>query len=317
MTTSPSSIRDGFGKGIARAGIDPNVFVLCADLTESMRLEAFQKQYPKQFIECGVAEQNMVGMAAGMALAGKTVFACSFACFSPGRTYDQIRVSVCYQQANVKIIGGHAGISVGEDGATHQILEDIAIMRVLPNMQVFVPADSEEAAAITTALAKSTGPAYLRLSRATSPIVTNYHNKTFIPGQATVLKSGKDITLLACGLMTTIAVETAMELQKAGIDAEVIHAPSIKPFDTKTLRQSVQKTGLLVSMEEHQIAGGLGSTAAEYLTTTLPTKQLYIGIEDSFGQSGKSSELFQYYKLDSKHCYQKILTWYQKERPSR
>ncbi len=317
MTTSPSSIRDGFGKGIARAGIDPNVFVLCADLTESMRLETFQAQHPKQFVECGVAEQNMVGMAAGMALAGKTVFACSFACFSPGRTYDQIRVSVCYQQANVKIIGGHAGISVGEDGATHQILEDIAIMRVLPNMQVFVPADSEEATAITTSLAKSKGPAYLRLSRATSPVVTNYHNKTFIPGQATVLKHGKDITLLACGLMTAIALETATELQKAGIDAEVINAPSIKPFDTKTLRQSVQKTGLLVSMEEHQIAGGLGSTAAEYLATTLPTKQLYIGIEDSFGQSGKSSELFQFYQLDSKHCYQKILAWYQKERPSR
>lgn len=317
MITSPSSIRDGFGKGITKAGIDPDVFVLCADLTESMRLETFQTQYPKQFVECGVAEQNMVGMAAGMALAGKTVFACSFACFSPGRTYDQIRVSVCYQQANVKIIGGHAGISVGEDGATHQILEDIAIMRVLPHMQVFVPADSEEAAAITTTLAKNKGPAYLRLSRATSPIVTNYHNKTFIPGQATVLKSGKDITLLACGLMTAIALETATELQKAGIDVEVINAPSIKPFDAQTLHQSVQKTGLLVSMEEHQIAGGLGSTAAEYLATALPTKQLYIGIEDSFGQSGKAAELFQHYKLDHKHCYQKILAWYQKERPVR
>lgn len=302
----PLSIRDGFGQGMLEVGNDSRVYALCADLTESLRLTAFQKKYPERFIEIGVAEQNMIGVAAGIALTGKVPFAASFACFSPGRTFDQIRVSVCYQQANVKIIGGHAGISVGEDGATHQMLEDIAMMRTLPHMTVLVPADYEEARSMIKVMVDHQGPMYLRLSRTGGKQVTE---APFKIGKAPILRTGKDITVVACGLMVEKALEAAELLAKEKIELEVINGASIKPFDQETLLKSAQKTRKVVTMEEHQIAGGLGSVVAEILTQHLPTKQLFMGIEDQFGQSGTVDQLFDYYKLSTRHVVEKINQW--------
>ncbi len=291
----PLSIRDGFGLGMLDVGHDTRIYALCADLTESLRLNTFKQKYPERFLEMGVAEQNMIGVAAGMALVGKIPFAASFACFSPGRTFDQIRVSVCYQKANVKIIGGHAGISVGEDGATHQMLEDIAMMRVLPDMTVLVPADAAQAQAMVKTIVEHNGPVYMRLSRTDSD---TQHAQPFTIGKADVLRSGKDITVVACGIMVKQALLAAETLAKENIELEVINAASIKPFDQATLLQSVNKTKLVVSMEEHQVNGGLGSTVAEILVKNLPVPQCMIGIEDQFGQSGTVDELMAHYKLD-------------------
>lgn len=297
------SIRDGFGQGMIDIGSDQRVYALCADLTESLRLSTFQKKYPERFLEIGVAEQNMIGVAAGLALTGKVPFAASFACFSPGRTFDQIRVSVCYQQANVKIIGGHAGISVGEDGATHQMLEDIAMMRALPHMTVLVPADYDQARMMVKTMLVHEGPVYLRLSRASSKQVTT---EPFIIGKSSILRSGKDLTVVTCGLMVEKALETAEILSEQNIELEVINAASIKPFDQATLLSSVKKTRRVVSIEEHQIAGGLGSVVAEVLAKELPTRQLFIGIEDQFGQSGSTDALFEHYQLTAKHIAERI-----------
>ncbi len=299
----PLSIRDGFGQGMIDIGSDRRVYALCADLTESLRLNSFREKYPERFLEMGVAEQNMIGVAAGLALTGKVPFAASFACFSPGRTFDQIRVSVCYQQANVKIIGGHAGISVGEDGATHQMLEDIAIMRALPHMTVLVPADYEQARTMVSSMLHHPGPIYLRLSRTGGQKVTT---EAFQIGKSNILRSGKDLTVVACGLMVEKALAAAEILAKQGIELEVINAASIKPFDRETLLTSVHKTKLVVTMEEHQIAGGLGSVVAEILAKEMPTRQCFIGIEDQFGQSGTVDELFDYYQLSTDHIALRI-----------
>lgn len=297
------SIRDGFGQGLMDIGSDQRVYALCADLTESLRLHTFQKKYPERFLEIGVAEQNMIGVAAGLALTGKVPFAASFACFSPGRTFDQIRVSVCYQQANVKIIGGHAGISVGEDGATHQMLEDIAMMRTLPHMTVLVPADYDQARMMVKTMLEHEGPVYLRLSRTSSKKVTT---EPFTIGKSSILRPGKDITVVTCGLMVEKALEAADILSAQNIELEVINAASIKPFDQETLLSSVKKTRRVVSIEEHQIAGGIGSVVAEVLAKELPTRQLFIGIEDQFGQSGSADELFEYYQLTARHIAVRI-----------
>ncbi|RME53887.1 transketolase family protein [Candidatus Woesearchaeota archaeon] len=295
------ALRDGFGEGILLAAKrNKNVVALSADLTESNRLSAFKKKFPERFIEVGVAEQNLIGLAAGMAHAGKIPFAASFAAFSPGRSWDQIRVSVCYSKANVKIYGGHAGLTVGEDGATHQALEDIAIMRVLPEMIVIAPADATEMKKAVLAAAKHKGPVYLRGGREKTESVTR-EKDPFTIGKANVLRKGSDITIVACGLMVKAALDAARILTKAGIEAEVINMHTIKPLDTKTLLSSAKKTGKVITAEEHQITGGLGSAVSETLSEALPVPLRRVGVEDAFGESGKATELLEHYGLTAKN----------------
>lgn len=292
------SIRDGFGKALAELGAqNEQVVAVSADLTESTRLNYFREAFPKRFVQVGVAEQNLIGVAAGLALAGKIPFAASFAVFSPGRSWDQVRVSVCYSNLNVKIIGGHAGLTVGPDGATHQALEDIAITRVLPNMTVIVPCDENQTAAATRAIAKHEGPCYLRLSRA-KPIKITTPETPFEIGKAQLIKEGTDITLVATGIMVEHALFAAQELQaKHNISAEVINMHTIKPLDTKTLLTTTKKTGKVITVEEHQKIGGLGSAVAEFLSQEFPVPMSIIGIEDTFGESGDADDLMTKYKL--------------------
>ena len=290
-------IRAGFGRGLLEAGHrDANVVALCADLTESTKMDAFAKSYPERFVEIGVAEQNLVTVAAGMSLAGKVPFISSYAAFSPGRNWEQIRTTVCLNEANVKVVGSHAGVSVGPDGATHQMLEDIALMRVLPNMMVVVPADSVEAEKATLALASMKGGAYLRLARDKSPVVTTAKTP-FHLGKASVLRHGTDVTIVACGIMVYQALKAAEILAKAGIEAEVINAAVIKPLDSATILASARKTGAVITAEEGQIAGGLGGAVAEVLSDHAPTPMVRIGMLDRFGESGTPSELLEHFGL--------------------
>ena len=289
-------IRDGFGKGLVElAEKNDKVVGMCADLTESTRMDAFASKFPDRFFEAGVSEQNMIGVAAGLALAGKIPFATSYAVFSPGRTWDQIRVSVCYTKSNVKIVGAHAGVTVGPDGATHQALEDIAIMRVLPNMTVIVPADALEAQKATLALGLFNGPAYLRLSREKSSVVTTSATP-FKIGKALTMLEGKDVTIIACGLMVAVAIEAAQKLEDK-YQITVINMHTIKPLDTETVLHAAKKTGAIVTAEEHQIAGGLGSAVAEYLSESCPTPVVRVGVNDRFGESGTPQELMDHYGL--------------------
>lgn len=298
VTQPTGSIRDGFGKALAELGsLKSEVVVLSADLTESVRAHWFKEKFPKRFVKVGVAEQNLVGISAGLALAGKIPFACSYATFSPGRSWDQIRVSVCYSNANVKLIGGHAGITVGPDGASHQALEDIAITRVLPNMTVVVPADEHQAFAATKAIAQHDGPCYLRLSRIKSDLVTS--SKTpFELGKAQILRTGHDVTIIATGIMVAKAMETARALTRHHISAEVINMHTIKPLDTNTIMQSVRKTNAVVTAEEHQITGGLGSAVSEFLSENHPVPIVKVGVRDTFGESGEADELMRKYGLE-------------------
>lgn len=286
--------RDGYGKGLVEAGKkDERVVVLCCDLTESTRSQWFRDEFPKRFVEVGVAEQNMVGIAAGMALTGKVPFCSSYAVFNPGRNWDQIRVSVGYTNANVKIAGAHAGISVGPDGATHQALEDVAIMRVLPNMTVVVPCDAIEARKATVALAQQVGPAYIRFGREKIPVITT--DKTpFVLGKAEVFREGKGVTIVACGAMVYEALVAAEK-----VDGEVINCHTIKPLDRETIIASAQKTGRVVTVEEHQISGGLGSAVAEVLAEDYPVPMRRVGMRDSFGESGEPGELLKKYGMTS------------------
>ncbi|NUN11292.1 transketolase family protein [Candidatus Micrarchaeota archaeon] len=291
--------RDGYGKGVLKAGkTNKNIVVLSADLAESTRSHWFAEAFPKRFIEVGVAEQNMMGAAAGLALSGKIPFVSSYAVFSPGRSWDHLRVAVCYTNANVKIIGAHAGISVGPDGATHQALEDIAITRVLPNLVVEVPCDALEAEKTTLAIIKRKGPCYLRLGREKTPVITT--NKTpFKIGKAEVFREGRDVSIIACGSMVYEALLAAQQLAKEGIDCEVVNNHSIKPIDEKTILKTARKTGRVVTAEEHQVFGGMGSAVAEVLAQH-PTRIEFVGMLDCFGESGKPSELMAKYKMDSK-----------------
>lgn len=293
-----SATRDGYGEALVALGEkNGKVVVLSADLTESTRSKAFAEKFPERFVEVGVAEQNLAGLAAGMALAGYIPFMSSFAVFSPGRNWDQIRVSICYTNANVKIAGGHAGISVGEDGATHQAMEDIAITRVLPNMTVVVPADSLEAKKATMAAAAMEGPVYVRLGRPAAPVCTT-QKSPFEIGAAHVLTIGKDVTIIACGLMVHAALEAARILEKKHkVSAEVINCHTIKPLDAKTLVASATKTGAVVTAEEHQIHGGLGSAVAECLAEHHPVPMRFVGMPDAFGESGKAGELLEKYGM--------------------
>lgn len=295
-TVEQLATRDGYGKGVVAAGkADRNVVVLTADLSESTRSHWFEQAFPDRFFEIGVAEQNMIGVAAGMGLSGKVAFAASYAAFSPGRTYDQIRVSVCYSQANVKIIGGHAGVTVGPDGATHQMMEDIAMMRALPNLTVIQPADAIEAEKATIAAAKMKSPVYIRVSRENSPVITSSASP-FAVGRAEVLKEGEDVTVIASGRLVYEALLAARELHKS-VDVEVINLHTIKPIDVQTILRSVKKTGCVVTAEEHQIQGGVGSAVAEVLTAHFPAPQEFVGMNDSFGESGTSEELLKKYGM--------------------
>jgi transketolase len=294
-------IRAGFGRGLVVAGErNPSVVALCADLTDSTKMDGFAKAFPNRFIEVGVAEQNLVTAASGMALMGKVPFISSYAAFSPGRNWEQIRTTVCLNETNVKIVGSHAGVSVGPDGATHQMLEDIALMRVLPNMTVVVPCDSNEAEKATIALAGHKGGAYLRLARDKSPVITTAATP-FSLNKALVLREGSDITIVACGIMVYQALVAAEALAKKGIEAEVINCPVIKPLDTVTLLVSIRKTGKVVSCEEGQIAGGLGSAVAEMLAENYPVPMHRIGMRDRFGESGKPDELLEHFGLTAPH----------------
>ncbi|MBI4122462.1 MAG: transketolase family protein [Parcubacteria group bacterium] len=306
--TPRAAIRDGYGEGLLALGkANEKVVVLSADLTESTRSQAFAQAYPERFVEVGVAEQNLAGLATGMALSGYVPFMSSFAVFSPGRNWDQIRVSICYTNANVKIAGSHAGVSVGEDGATHQALEDIAITRVLPNMTVVVPSDAIEARKATAALGEMSGPGYIRLSRPATPVSTT-EKSPFKIGRAEVLADGKDAVIVACGLMVHPALEAAFELKKKHkLSAAVINSHTIKPLDERTIVRYAQKTGAVVTAEEHQVHGGLGGAVAEALAFHHPTAMRFVGMPDSFGESGKAEELLQKYGMSVEKIVSSVL----------
>ncbi len=301
-------IRAGFGRGLVEAGqANASVVALCADLTDSTKMADFAKAYPERFVEIGVAEQNLVTVAAGMSLAGKIPFVSSYAAFSPGRNWEQIRTTICLNEANVKIVGSHAGVSVGPDGATHQMLEDIALMRVLPNMTVIAPCDSIEAEKATKTIAAIYGPAYIRLAREKSPVVTT--DKTpFTLGKAYILRSGTDLTIVACGTLVYYALLAAEELAaKHNIEAEVINAAVIKPLDTVTVLASARRTGAVLTAEEAQIAGGLGGAVAEALGDGYPVPLTRVGMKDHFGESGTPEELMEHFGLTAPGIIAKAL----------
>lgn len=289
--------RDGYGQALLELGAtNPNVVVLTADLAESTRVEEFGKKFPERFIECGVAEQNMMGIAAGLALSGKIPFVSSYAVFSPGRSWDQLRVSVCYSLANVKVAGAHTGISVGPDGATHQALEDIAIVRVLPNIVVEVPADAIEAKKTTLAAAAHKGPFYFRFGREKTPIITT-EETPFEIGKAEVLKDGDDATIVACGPLVYQALLAAKQLEDKGINVRVINNHTIKPIDALTLAKAAKETGAIVTVEEHQVMAGMGAAVAETLAKNFPVPIEFIGVQDTFGESGNTNELYEKYGM--------------------
>ncbi len=293
--------RKGFGKGLLKAGEqNKQVVAACADLTESTQMHLFRDAFPDRFIEIGVAEQNLVTVASGLAAMGKVPFVSSYAAFSPGRNWEQIRTTICLNDQPVKIIGSHAGVSVGPDGATHQMLEDIALMRALPNMVVIAPADSIEAEKATLAMVADKRPNYMRLAREGVPVITT--DKTpFEIGKAYVHATGDDITLISTGTMTYQALVAAELLFKDGIDVEVIHCPTIKPLDAVTILKSVKKTKRVITIEEAQITGGLGGAIAELLGEEFPVPIKRIGMRDRFGESGKPAELYEHFGLTAKH----------------
>ncbi|MBP9852663.1 MAG: transketolase [Patescibacteria group bacterium] len=299
MKTEP--IRAGFGRGLVAAGEqDENVVGLCADLTGSVKMDGFAEKFPERFVQIGVAEQNLATVAAGMALAGKIPFAASYAAFSPGRNWEQIKTTACLNDAPVKIVGGHAGLYTGPDGATHQMLEDLALMRVMPGMVVINPCDSVEAEKATLAMAKNPHPNYIRLCREATPVITT--DKTpFEIGKAYVFEPGEDVTIIATGTMTYHALLAAEQLFKDGIDAEVIHVPTIKPLDVATIARSVKKTRCVVTVEEAQIVGGLGGAVAELLGDKCPAYLKRLGMQDRYGESGDGNELLEHFGLDAKH----------------
>ena len=299
--------RDGYGQGLVLAAeADERVVALCADLTESTRTQAFAEKFPHRFIEVGVAEQNLVTVAAGMALGGKIPFTTSYATFSPGRNWEQIRTTICYNDVPVKIIGSHAGISVGPDGATHQALEDLAIMRALPNMVVICPADSIEAKKATLAIAKNGKPSYLRLSRDKVPVITT-EDSPFEIGKAEVLIEGKDATIVACGQMVYLALLAANQLKEHKISVRVINSHTIKPIDSKTILEAAEETRCMVTVEEHQVNGGLGSAVAEVVSAHFPVPIKMIGINDHFGESGTQDELLEKFGLTVENIKKAVL----------
>lgn len=298
MVSEP--IRAGFGRGLKTAGqIDQRVVAACADLTDSTKMSLFAESFPDRFIDVGVAEQNLVTIAAGLAAINKIPFVSSYAAFSPGRNWEQIRTTICLNDRPVKIIGSHAGVSVGPDGATHQMLEDVAIMRALPNMVVIAPADSVEAEKATLAMAKDLRPNYMRLAREATAVFTTI-DTPFEIGKAYIYETGEDVSIIATGTMTYHALLAAEKLFKEGIDAEVVHVPTVKPLDTETILKSVRKTKCVVTVEEGQIIGGLGGAIAELLGEEYPVPIKRIGMLDRFGESGEPNQLLNHFGLDAK-----------------
>jgi transketolase len=301
ITVSPEKkdTRSGFGQGLLELGAShPDVVALCADLTGSLKMNAFEKAYPERFFQVGIAEANMMGVAAGLATAGKIPFTGTFANFSTGRVYDQIRQSIAYSEKNVKICASHAGLTLGEDGATHQILEDIGMMKMLPNMTVVVPCDYNQTRLATLALAEHHGPAYLRFGRPSWPIFTPAESG-FQIGKAQLIKSGKDVTIFATGHLVWKSYEAAKELAAQGIDAEVINIHTIKPLDIEAVLDSVSKTRCVVTAEEHQRNGGLGDSIAQVLALNSPLPMQMVAVNDSFGESGTPAQLMTKYGIDT------------------
>ena len=292
--------RAGFGEGIYElAKTNENVVVLTADLAGSFKLGPFIKDFNNRFVQCGIQEANMIGIAAGLTIGGKIPYTTTFANFSTGRVYDQIRQSVAYSDKNVKICASHAGLTLGEDGATHQILEDIGLMKMLPGMTVINPCDFNQTKAATKAIADIHGPVYLRFGRPKWPNFTKEDGSDFVIGKAQVLAEGTDVTLIACGHLVWKTVEAAKELAKEGISAEVINMHTIKPLDEEAVIKSLTKTGAVVTAEEHNVIGGLGDAIAQVATRNVPVPQEYIGTNDTFGESGKPEQLLKKYGLDT------------------
>lgn len=298
--------RDGYGLGLLQAGDEnPNVAALCADLTESTRTEAFAKKYPDRFVEIGVAEQNLASVASGLAATGKIPFITSYAMFSPGRNWEQVRTTICYNEANVKIIGSHAGVSVGPDGATHQAIEDIALTRVIANMQVFAPCDVWEGKRATLAAGKIQGPCYIRFSREKSPVITT-EETPFETGKAHAYwtepkRTKPQVAIIACGPLLHRAILAADRLEKGGMKVRVINNASVKPMDEETVIKAARDAGAVVTVEEHQIAGGMGSAVAEVLAKNYPVPMEFIGVQNRFGESGEPNQLLELFGMGVKH----------------
>ena len=299
--------RESYGNALAELGAqNPNIVVLDADLAGATKTGVFKKAFPERHIDCGIAEGNMMGVAAGLATCGKIPFASSFAMFAAGRAFEQVRNSIGYPHLNVKIGATHAGISVGEDGATHQCNEDIAIMRTIPGMTIICPADDVEARAAVKAAAEYVGPVYMRFGRLAVPVINDEANYKFEIGKGITLKEGKDVTIIATGLEVNESLEAAKLLEADGISAEVINIHTIKPLAKELVVASAKKTGKVVTVEEHSVIGGLGGAVAEALSEEAPTKMLRIGMMDKFGQSGPAKALIEYYGLDGKSIYEKV-----------
>lgn len=298
--TGNKDTRSGFGDGIVEAAREnENIVALTADLAGSLKLNGFIKEFPDRFIQCGIAEANMMGIAAGLTIGGKIPFTTTFANFSTGRVYDQIRQSIAYSGKNVKICASHAGLTLGEDGATHQILEDIGMMKMLPGMTVIVPADYNQTKAATKAIAKTIGATYLRFGRPVWPIFTK--EEDFIIGKAQYITEGSDVSIFACGHLVWIAIEAGKILQEKGISAEIINLHTIKPLDEEAIINSIKKTKCVVTAEEHNIIGGMGDSVAAVAAKNFPVPIEYIGTNDTFGESGKPTELLIKYGLDANH----------------
>lgn len=312
-TLEQKPTRDGYGLGLVQAADEnPNVVALCADLTESTRTEPFAKKYPERFVEMGVAEQNMASVAAGMSLMGKIPYIASYAMFSPGRNWEQLRTTVCYNQANVKVCGAHAGISVGPDGATHQAIEDIAITRPIANMRVFAPCDVWEAKKVTYAISKVDGPCYVRYAREKTPVFTT-EETPFEIGKAQIFwdtegspstssgRSRLDVAVIACGSLVHNAILAAAELEKEGLKVRVINNVSIKPMDEEMIIKAAQDAKAVVTVEEHQVAGGMGSAVAEVLAKNYPVPMEFVGVQNRFGESGAPGELIEHFGMGVSH----------------
>ncbi len=299
--------RSGFGEGLQKLGQkNPNVVGLCADLIGSLKMDAFKKENPDRFFQTGIAEANMIGIAAGMTIGGKIPFTGTFAIFSTGRVYDQIRQSVAYSNKNVKICASHAGLTLGEDGATHQVLEDIGMMKMLPNMTVVVPCDFNQTKQATIAIADHEGPVYLRFGRPVMPIFIK-PDAEFVIGKADVLIEGTDVTIIACGHMVWKSIEAAKKLEAQGIFVELINMHTIKPLDAAAILKSVSKTKCVVTAEEHMINGGLGDSVAQVLTRNLLVPQEFVGVNDTFGESGNPMELMTKYGIDTDNVVEAAL----------
>jgi len=302
--TEKKDTRSGFGAGLYELGkTNPNVVALCADLIGSLKMDNFVKEFPERFFQCGIAEANMIGLAAGLTIGGKIPFAGTFANFATGRVYDQIRQSVAYSGKNVKICASHAGLTLGEDGATHQIMEDIGLMKMLPGMVVINPCDYNQTKAATIAIAEYNGPVYLRFGRPSVPNFTPANQK-FEIGKAVLLNEGSDVSIFATGHLVWKAIEAAEILEKEGISAEIINIHTIKPLDSEAILKSVSKTKAVVTAEEHLMHGGLGDSIAQLLGRKLPTPLEMVAVDDKFGESGKPEELLKKYGIDTENIVQ-------------